>query len=169
MKKALIGLALIPLLLGFPAACKKGVTTPSDAPAFGAEVGDIMADFTLVNQGGESVSLSQFRGSVILIDFSADWCGPCRAEAARLEAIFNEHEGRGLVVLTLMIDGSASDWAAQYGLTFPVLNDNAQSQWRIYGEGYVPLNMILDRGQIIRYKESGFNETAVVNEIKKYL
>jgi peroxiredoxin len=169
MKKALVGLVLIALLLGPAAACKKGLTTPSSVPVFGSKVGDKMADFTLVNQGGEPVSLSQFRGSVILLDFSADWCGPCRAEAARLEALFNEYRDRGLVILTLMIDGSPSAWAAQYGLTFPVLNDNAQAQWRIYGEGAVPLNMVLDRNLIIRYKESGFNESAIISMIKKYL
>lgn len=139
------------------------------APAYGSKVGDMAADFSLVNQGGTPVSLAQFHGSVLLVNFSADWCGPCRTEAARLQALFDEYKDRGLVILTLLIDGSPAVWAAQFGLKFPVLNDNARGQWRIYGEGSVPLNLILDRNLTIRYKAAGFNETTIVREIKKYL
>lgn len=159
-----------------PSNYELGSTSRSDlnfeitTPSFGSQVGLQMADFTLRNQGGTPVSLSQFHGSVVLIDFSASWCGPCRSEAARLQALFDEYKDRGLVILTVLIDGaSAADWASQYGLAFPVLEDAGNGLWGVHGEGYIPLNMILDRNLTIRYKQSGFTETALTAEIEKYL
>jgi hypothetical protein len=54
-------------------------------------------------------------------------------------------------------------------LTFPVLDDTSAGIWAIYGEGYVPLNIILDRNMTIRYKTAGYTESEIVAAIKKYL
>jgi peroxiredoxin len=72
-------------------------------------------------------------------------------------------------MLTILIDGSTAAWASQYGLTFPVLDDDAETLWAIYGEGYIPLNIVLDRNMTIRYKTAGYTESEIVAAIKKYL
>jgi hypothetical protein len=70
---------------------------------------------------------------------------------------------------TLLISGSTSAWATQYGLSFPVLDDSAEALWAVYGEGYIPLNIVLDRNMTIRYKTAGYNETEIKAAIRKYL
>jgi hypothetical protein len=72
-------------------------------------------------------------------------------------------------MLTIMIEGSPATWATTYGLSFPVLDDTSKALWTIYGEGYIPLNIILDKTMTIRYKTAGYNESEIVAAIQKYL
>jgi peroxiredoxin len=141
----------------------------AQAPSFGSIIDQVAADFSARNQSGQNVSLYGHFGKVILLDFSADWCGPCRDEAGHLEQVFQDYKDRDFEIITLLISGSPATWANTYNLTFPVLDDNAESLWNIYGEGYVPLNIVLDRNMTIRYKESGYDESTITNTIKKYL
>jgi peroxiredoxin len=136
---------------------------------FGSMLGDIAADFSAKNQSGSNVSLYKYFGKVILLDFSADWCGPCRDEASHAESLYQEYKDRGFQVITILTSGSPADWAGEYSLTFPVLDDNSWKLWDIYGEDYIPLNIILDRNMTIRYKESGYDESTIANTIEKYL
>lgn len=86
-----------------------------------------------------------------------------------MQTMFESYSDDKFHVLTLIIDGSTSAWAQQHGLTHPVLNDNNQNVWDIYGEGYIPLNIVLDTNFIIRYKQAGFSESAIVSIIAQYL
>lgn len=138
-------------------------------PVFGSTLGDIAANFSLINQSGQLVSLYDYFGKVILLDFSADWCEPCQAEATQLQSLYNELKDKGFVVITLLGVGQPAGWAQTYSLTFPVVDDTALGQWGIYGEGAIPLNVVLDRNGTIRYKVSGYSPADVKDAIKKYL
>ena len=137
--------------------------------SFGSILNDIAADFSARSQSGQNFSLYEHFGKVILIDFSADWCGPCRDEAGNLESLFQYYKNKGFQIVTILISGSPATWADTYKLTFPVLDDTSESLWNIYGEGSIPLNIVLDRNMTIRYKESGYDESTIINTIEKYL
>ncbi|NIO49718.1 MAG: redoxin domain-containing protein [Candidatus Aminicenantes bacterium] len=157
--------------------CKKGVPTSPDIPetptppptSATPQVGDTAPDFTAKDQNNQDVSLYDYFGSVILFNFSADWCGPCNSEAPHLETLYNDYKSRGFQVITLLLSGSPNDWALLHNLSFPVLDDNNETIWDIYGEGYVPLNIIVDRNCVIRYKQAGFDENAIRAIIEQYL
>jgi peroxiredoxin len=148
---------------------RTNLTFAAAAATYGSVVGRIAADFTAMNQNGQPVSLYSYFGKVLLIDFSGENCGPCRAEAEGAEELYQQYKGQGLEMLTIMIEGPTLDWYNLYDLTFPVLDDTAWVLWNIYGEGQIPLNIIIDRNMTIRYKVEGFSETEVINTIKKYL
>jgi peroxiredoxin len=158
-------------------ACKKAVPTGTDIPdnpgtpqtPSTLQVGDTATNFTAKDQNNQDVSLSDHAGKVILFEFSADWCGPCQAESPHLETLYNEYVSRGFQVITLLISGSPSTWAQTYNLTFPVLDDNNETIWDGYGEGYVPLNIVIDRNSVIRYKVAGYDENAIRAIIEQYL
>jgi peroxiredoxin len=171
--KHIISFLIIFCLISF-GACKKGVptspeppTTPQTPTTF--QVGDTAANFTAQDQNNQDVSLYDYSGSVILFNLSADWCGPCNAEAPHLETLYNEYKSRGFQVITLLISGSSNAWAVLHNLSYPVLNDNNETIWNDYGEGAVPLNIIVDRNFVIRYKKAGFYESEIRAIIEQYL
>lgn len=135
----------------------------------GTGIGSTMANFKSIDQHNQDVYANSYWGNVILINFSADWCGPCHQEAPELEKLYNEYKGRGLTVITLLISGRPIDWAQLHNLTFSVLDDNNEAIWSVYGGASIPLNIIVDRDQVIRYKEEGFNEDEIRNTIESLL
>jgi len=68
-----------------------------------------------------------------------------------------------------LTDGSPSDWAQQYELTHPVMNDNNRDVWSVYGEGYIPLNIVIGPDFVIRYKKAGYSESEIVSIIDQYM
>jgi peroxiredoxin len=173
MKKSpLIRFIFVIILLFTIEMCKNSSPTepePEPTPELGTNVGNLAVDFTAKDQNGNDVSLYNYSGKVILVNMSADLCGSCRNEASHLENLYDEYKQRGFQIITLLTSGDPVVWALDYQLSFPVLDDNSGAVWDLYGEGFVPLNIVIDRDKVIRYKETGYDEAAIKNVIENYL
>ena len=108
----------------------------------------ILTDLTLMGLSGESVSLEEFRGQPVIVNFWASWCGPCRAEMPALEQVAMRYADEGVVVL-LVNQGEGertiSGFLAEVGLTLPVLLDSDLNATRLYRVQALPTTFFIDR------------------------
>ncbi len=117
------------------------------------DVGDTAQDLTGLDQTGSAVSLYSYRGKVVLLVLAADWCAPCRHDAPDVEALYERYKDLGFQVLMLLVDGRAADWASEYKLTFPVIEDQSNNLSKPYLTGLMPTLVILDRTMTVRFKK----------------
>ena len=110
-------------------------------------------DFTLNLLDGDSVSLSSYRGSVVILNFWATWCPPCRAEMPSMEALYQRYKDRKLEMLAVNLGESANavrSFVQKSGYTFPVMLDGNNRIGGIYGVEAIPTTFIIDNeGKII--------------------
>ena len=121
----------------------------------GLEIGNLAPDFQLDNLDGQSISLSDSRGRLVLVNFWASWCPPCRSEMPFIQNIFTDKKWaeEGLVVLAIDIGESPStvrEFVKKEGLTFPVLLDIARDVSIEYYVRAIPTTFFIDREGIIR-------------------
>ena len=123
-------------------------------------VGRMAPDFTLprLNGGGDDLSLSNFRGRPVVLNFWATWCGPCRLEMPELEEAYRA-SGGDLVVVGVQVRDDAGDPAAflqEVGVTFPVVRDAEGSVQALYLKRVaLPTTFFVDRDGLIRYVQVG--------------
>ncbi len=147
----------------------KNLVFSASLATYGTEAGAVAMNFSAKDQYNALLSLSDFHGKVVLFDFTADWCVPCREKAETAEAFYQKYKDKGFVYILLVIQGNPSLWASAYGLTFPVLDDNSQTIYSLYRKISIPLPHVLDRNGTIRYKQEGWNKSEVEDVINKYL
>ena len=110
-------------------------------------------DFNLEALDGKTVTLSSYKGKVVLLSFWATWCGPCKAELPSVQAMYRKLQGRGLELLAVDVQEdrkTVSGFLKATGLSFPVLMDADGNVGTSYAAGSIPTNYIIDRnGKII--------------------
>ena len=121
----------------------------------GMETGSLAPDFVLETAEGVSVGLKDFQGDVVLLNFWATWCAPCRIEMPLLESTFNTHRDLGLTILGIDFDESAelvTAFGKELGLSFPLLLDPGGRIQELYKVRGYPTTVVLDReGRISAY------------------
>ena len=120
-------------------------------------------DFTLRGADGRNLRLAEQRGQVVLINFWASWCGPCRQEMPQLNRLHEKYRSAGFLMLGVNIDDDArlgASTAARWGVKFPVLLDADKTVSRLYDLGSMPATVLVDRDGRVRYLHRGYREGA---------
>ncbi|MDR1202237.1 MAG: AhpC/TSA family protein [Tannerellaceae bacterium] len=119
------------------------------------QIGKVAPEFSLPDTAGVSVSLSEFRGKFVLIDFWAAWCPPCRKENPNVVNVFNEYKDKGFTVLGISLDSDRGQWLKAIhddNLTWTHLSD--LTYWdseipALYGVRGIPANVLLNPDGVI--------------------
>jgi peroxiredoxin len=144
MKPFIAGLTAVLIALPLAAA----VDTNSPAP-----------DFTLNAQTGKPVELTQFKGQVVMLNFWASWCGPCRQEMPLLDSIYKRYGKLGFTMIGVNVEPdskAANDWLKQTPVTFPILYDTDSKVSKLYGVSGMPSTVIVDRKGTVRMIHHGY-------------
>ncbi len=118
-------------------------------------------DFTLPSLTGPNLRLQEQRGRVVMINFWATWCGPCRVEMPHLSRLYEKYRGSGFTVLAVNIDedpNKAASLANQLGMRFPVLLDADKKVSRLYDLSTMPSTILVDRDGRVRYVHRGYHD-----------
>jgi len=125
-----------------------------DAQSSGAPVSTEAPDFTLRDLSGESVQLSSKRGDVVLLDFWATWCGPCRYDMPFVQNLAERYADRGLKVYGMNSEDveQASAYLRQNDITFPTLVDPGMRTAKMFQVNALPTFVVIDRqGRLAAY------------------
>lgn len=156
-------LSVMVLLLA--ASCTKAEKT--------AGTGTMAPDFTLLDLEGRKVTLRDLKGKVVLLEFWATWCPPCRVSIPAIEKIYTTYQGKGLAILGISMD--SGDWDSvkafgnEFGISYPILrgDDDVSQKYMVRT---IPMFILIDREGNIRHRFLGAgNEEEIEKEIRTML
>lgn len=151
-------------------ACRDRAATRTpaagDAPqaAGVADLGMIAPDFSVVDLSGHTLNLASYRGKVVLLDFWATWCVPCREEIPHFVRLQDKYRDAGLAVIGISVDDEVAPVREYYRtlrMNYPVAMGDAALAERYGGILGVPVAFMIDRQGRIRMKHAGQTDAAV--------
>ena len=145
MRKSIAAIAAA-LSVSLPALAGPSAAAP--APAF-----------TLASRAGQDVSLTQYKGNVVMINFWASWCGPCRQEMPLLESIYKKYNKMGFTMIGVNVEpdsNAANDWLKATPVSFPILYDRDSKVSKLYDVSGMPSTVIIDRNGKLRVLHRGY-------------
>jgi len=163
-----------------PSASAPAAEPPTRSPApvedlpVGYARGDRAPEFALRSLDGESVRLSSYRGHIVILDFWASWCGPCRTSMPALHALWEGYRDRGVVLIGISLDRAESDARAylranKYDGMIALWDSVTASQAvaRTYGVAGIPRTLVIDADGVVRF--AGHPATLSATLIDLYL
>jgi len=120
---------------------------------------DTSPDFTLASNKGDNLRLAEQRGDVIMLNFWASWCGPCRQEMPLLNELNDHYAAAGFKVWGINVDAERADaekLLAKIPVDFPVLFDSAGDVSKLYGVDAMPSSVFIDRDGKVRQVHRGY-------------
>jgi cytochrome c biogenesis protein CcmG, thiol:disulfide interchange protein DsbE len=167
--KWLIGTVILVTLLVVLGLVLKAPNSSSSTPE--PKVGHPAPPFTLQTVDGKHVSLNAFRGKVVLLNFFATWCIPCRHELPHIKQAFEAHHGDFAVLLIDKAEPAADvrSFASDLGLPFKPLLDPTLSAWSAYQvQNIQPVSFWIDRGGIIRSRDYEMDASVIARELRRF-
>jgi peroxiredoxin len=134
---------------------------PQVGAAFGLRAGTTPApDFSVETLDGDTLRLTELRGQVVLVNFWATWCAPCRLEMPGFQRVWEDHAERGFVIVGLSVDrGVRADverWVRQRGITYPIAFAPGAVTRAYGGANVLPTSILIDREGRIAHRVEGF-------------
>jgi cytochrome c biogenesis protein CcmG/thiol:disulfide interchange protein DsbE len=114
-------------------------------------------DFTLTTLDGQTITLTELRGTPVVLNFWATWCDPCRREMPALQATAEQFAGQALILGIDQGEGEqvVAPFVEQYGITFPILLDQDFTVGNLYNIRGMPTTFFIDGGGTIRHVWAG--------------
>lgn len=132
-------------------------------------------NFTLPTRSGQSVSLKDLKGNVVMVNFWATWCGPCRQEMPKLEALYERYHDLGFTLLGVNVEEDPSGvpkFLKQTPVSFKILLDTHNKVSQAYKVVAMPTTVLIDRKGNVRYVHHGYQPGYVNDyqtEVRKLL
>jgi peroxiredoxin len=131
--------------------------------------------FTLPSRSGDTVSLAQLKGKVVMLNFWASWCGPCRQEMPLLDQMHKRYSALGFTLVGVNVDANSKDaeeWLSKTPVSFPVLFDRESKVSAMYDVKAMPSTVFIDRKGNVRALHKGYkagDEGEYLNQIRALL
>ncbi len=138
-------------------------------------VGAPAPDFTLPSRDGDAIRLADLEGDVVLVNFWATWCPPCRQEMPLLDQLHARYAPLGFALLGVNVEQDpalAEQFLAEVPVGFPILLDPEERVSALYGVPAMPTTVLIDRSGTVRYIHHGYrpgDEEAVQNAVRSIM
>jgi thiol-disulfide isomerase/thioredoxin len=147
---------------------------PKKAEIAAGEIGSHLPEFSVKDLEGREISSADFRGKVVLVDFWATWCQPCKKEMPGYQKLLNLYGPRGFAVVgfkfdTMMDMEDPAQFAKKIGVRYPLAVAQDDLKLKFGGIEGLPTTMVYDRQGILRSKVVGFEYTDVLESAVKPL
>jgi cytochrome c biogenesis protein CcmG/thiol:disulfide interchange protein DsbE len=156
--------AAVVVLLAFSTTVAAALDSGSRSPEIG-----------LKDLSGKRIDLASLKGKVVIVDFWASWCGPCKEEMPVLEKLWGKYKGEGLVVVAVSVDkeaGNIKKFLQKTRVSFPVVHDAEHAVSGRFSPPRMPSSYVLDRKGIVRFVHEGYRSGDAAKfekEVKKLL
>lgn len=124
---------------------------------------------------GSTVSLERLRGQVVMLNFWASWCGPCREEFPLLDQMYKRYRSAGVTIVGVNVEPDSSDaegFLAHTPVSFPIAFDRDNSASRLFHVDGMPSTVLLDRKGVVRWTHRGYkpgDENEYLDQIRALL
>ncbi len=150
---------ILPKMMGSVVITLALMSAPAGNGSAAGVVASPAAEFSLKSRSGEAVSLGDLKGQVVLINFWATWCGPCRKEMPLMEQIQKKYAPLGFTMLGINVEEDTrlmDAFLKDVSVSFPILLDPANGVSKLYNVSAMPSTVIVDRKGNVRFIHQGF-------------